>query len=50
MDAILKLRDKIANARLGPHRDQEITEQEQARLRMNPLHSPPPHRTAPTVR
>ena len=50
MDAIIKLREKIANARLGPHRDQEITEQEQARLRMNPLRSPPAHRTAPPVR
>ena len=41
IDAILKLHDKIANAKLGAHRDQEITEQEQARLRMNPLHNPP---------
>jgi NADH-quinone oxidoreductase subunit B len=40
MDAILKLRDKIANTKLGAHRDQEITEQEQARLRMNPLRNP----------
>jgi hypothetical protein len=39
MDAILKLHDQIANATLGARRDQEITEREQARLRMNPLRS-----------
>jgi NADH-quinone oxidoreductase subunit B len=32
-DAILKLRDKIASTKLGAHRDREINEQEQARLR-----------------
>jgi len=38
MDAILKLRDKITNTRLGVNRDEEITGQEQARLRRLPLH------------
>jgi len=37
-DAILKLHDKIMNTKLGPDRQQEITEQEEARLRMLPLH------------
>jgi NADH-quinone oxidoreductase subunit B len=41
MDAILKLRDKIAAGTLGADRDQEITEQERARLRLRPLHTPP---------
>jgi NADH-quinone oxidoreductase subunit B len=38
MDAILKLRDKIANTRLGNRREEEITAREQARLQMGPLH------------
>jgi len=38
MDAILKLHDKIMNMKLGPDRDSEITELEQARLDMLPLH------------
>jgi NADH-quinone oxidoreductase subunit B len=37
MDAILKLHDKIMNMKLGPDRDQEITELEQARLNLQPL-------------
>ena len=41
LDAILKLRDKIAAGTLGADRDQEITEQERARLRLRPLHTPP---------
>ena len=41
MDAILKLRDKIALGTLGDRRDQEITGHEQARLRISPRHSPP---------
>ncbi len=48
-DAILKLHDKIANARLGPHRDQEITEQEQARLRITPLRHPAPVSRIPGI-
>jgi NADH-quinone oxidoreductase subunit B len=32
LDAIIKLHDKIANAKLGVHRDREITEQERTRL------------------
>jgi NADH-quinone oxidoreductase subunit B len=50
MDAILKLRDKIANTKLGAHRDQEITEQEQSRLRLDPLHTPSAHQPAPPLR
>jgi NADH-quinone oxidoreductase subunit B len=38
LDAIFKLHDKILNMKLGPHRDVEITEQEQTRLNMLPLH------------
>jgi NADH-quinone oxidoreductase subunit B len=40
MDAILKLRDRIANAKLGADRDEEITAREQARLRLPPLRRP----------
>src|SRR6185437_4255829 len=47
MDAILKLRDKIANTRLGANRDAEITAQEQARLRRLPL--PKGHVARPVV-
>jgi len=38
MDSIIKLHDKIMNMKLGPDRDQQITELEQARLDMLPLH------------
>jgi NADH-quinone oxidoreductase subunit B len=38
MDSIFKLHDKIMNMKLGPNRDAEITELEQARLGMLPLH------------
>ena len=38
MDAIFKLHDKILNMKLGADRDQEITELEEARLGMLPLH------------
>ena len=38
IDAIFKLHDKILNMKLGPDRDQEITELEEARLNMLPLH------------
>jgi NADH-quinone oxidoreductase subunit B len=34
MDAILKLRDRIANAKLGANRDAEITAEERSRLRV----------------
>src|ERR1700722_15054546 len=37
MDSIFKLHDKILNMKLGPDRDEEITELEQARLNMLPL-------------
>jgi NADH-quinone oxidoreductase subunit B len=39
LDAILKLHDKIQNTKLGPHRQQQITELEQAGLRRLPLAS-----------
>ena len=38
MDAIFKLHDKIMNMKLGPDREREITELEDARLKMLPLH------------
>src|SRR5215469_16498396 len=38
LDAILKLHDKIMNMKLGPDREREITELEEARLSMLPLH------------
>jgi NADH-quinone oxidoreductase subunit B len=38
MDAIFKLHDKIMNMKLGPDRESEITELEQARLEYLPLH------------
>jgi len=38
MDAIFKLHDKILNTKLGPNREQEIAELEEARLNMLPLH------------
>ena len=41
MDAILKLHDKIMNMKLGPDRDDEITELEEARLKLLPLHVTP---------
>src|SRR5487761_807537 len=37
LDAILKLHDKIQNMKLGPDREKEITQLEQARLRRLPL-------------
>jgi NADH-quinone oxidoreductase subunit B len=37
MDSIFKLHDKILNMKLGPDRDEEITELEEARLSMLPL-------------
>jgi NADH-quinone oxidoreductase subunit B len=37
MDAIFKLHDKIENTKLGPDRDEEITELEEARLNLLPL-------------
>jgi NADH-quinone oxidoreductase subunit B len=38
MDSILKLHDKIMNMKLGKDRERQITELEQARLAMPPLH------------
>ena len=40
MDAILKLRDKVEQTRLGVNRDREITEREEAALRRAPLRYP----------
>ena len=37
LDSIVKLHDKIQNMKLGPDREQEITELEQARMRRLPL-------------
>jgi NADH-quinone oxidoreductase subunit B len=39
LDSILKLHDKIMNMKLGPNRQKQITELEQARLAMPPLHT-----------
>jgi NADH-quinone oxidoreductase subunit B len=38
MDAIFKLHDKILNTKLGGDREREITEREETRLKMQPLH------------
>src|SRR6202042_513535 len=38
LDSILKLHDKIMNTKLGKNRDREITELEEARLGLTPLH------------
>jgi NADH-quinone oxidoreductase subunit B len=37
LDSIVKLHDKIENMKLGKNRQKQITELEQARLRMPPL-------------
>jgi NADH:ubiquinone oxidoreductase subunit B-like Fe-S oxidoreductase len=41
MDSIFKLHDKIMNMKLGADRDEEITELEEARLKLLPLHVTP---------
>jgi NADH-quinone oxidoreductase subunit B len=38
LDSILKLHDKIENMKLGKDRERQITELENARLAMAPLH------------
>ncbi len=38
LDAILKLHDKIMNMKLGKDRDREITDLENARLGLRPVH------------
>jgi NADH-quinone oxidoreductase subunit B len=38
LDSILKLHDKIMNMKLGKNRDRQITELENARLALPPLH------------
>ena len=38
LDAILKLHDKIMNMKLGKNRDRQITELEEARLNLRPVH------------
>jgi NADH-quinone oxidoreductase subunit B len=38
LDSILKLHDKIMNMKLGKNRDRQITELEEARLSLTPLH------------
>jgi NADH-quinone oxidoreductase subunit B len=42
LDAILKLHDKIMNMKLGKDRERDITELENARLGLQPLHVLPP--------
>jgi NADH-quinone oxidoreductase subunit B len=42
MDSIVKLHDKIMNMKLGKSRDRQITELENARLGLTPLHFPSP--------
>jgi NADH-quinone oxidoreductase subunit B len=38
LDSIVKLHDKIMNMKLGKNRDRQITELENARLSLSPLH------------
>ena len=38
IDSILKLHDKIINTKLGKNRDRQITDLEQAKLGIRPLH------------
>ena len=38
LDSILKLHDKIMNMKLGKNRERQITELEEARLNLRPLH------------
>jgi NADH-quinone oxidoreductase subunit B len=38
LDSIIKLHDKIMNMKLGKNRDRQITELENARLGLTPLH------------
>jgi NADH-quinone oxidoreductase subunit B len=40
LDSIVKLHDKIMNTKLGKNRDRQITELENARLSLKPLHLP----------
>ena len=42
IDAILKLHDKIINTKLGQNRERQITDLEQAKLGMQPLHMTAP--------
>ena len=42
LDSIVKLHDKIMNMKLGKNRDRQITELENARLGLSPLHLPTP--------
>ena len=45
MDSIVKLHDKIMNMKLGKSRDRQITELENARLGLAPLHLTSPDRS-----
>ena len=45
LDSIVKLHDKIMNTKLGKNRDHQITELENARLAMPPLHVAAPEGT-----
>ena len=42
LDSIVKLHDKIMNMKLGKNRERQITELENARLGLSPLHLPEP--------
>src|SRR5216110_3799561 len=45
LDSIVKLHDKIMNMKLGKNRDREVTELENARLGLAPLHLTSPERS-----
>jgi len=45
LDAILKLHDKIMNSKLGKDRERQITELDNARLALRPLHVVAPEGT-----
>jgi NADH-quinone oxidoreductase subunit B len=45
LDSIIKLHDKIMNMKLGKNRDRQITELEEARLNLRPLHLVTPDRS-----
>ena len=47
LDAILKLHDKIMNMKLGKDRERQITELDNARLSLRPLHLTVPEGTEP---
>jgi NADH:ubiquinone oxidoreductase subunit B-like Fe-S oxidoreductase len=50
LDSILKLHDKIINTKLGKNRDRQITDLEQAKLGIRPLHMTVPRRDGAVLR